>query len=75
MLLSEASKKEGREDTMERHGFLESVKRFRIIEKWQQEQMYRKTEAPEKFSETENAYAKRDMDCREIRMYNHDRSF
>lgn len=60
---------------MEQHGFLEPVKRFRMIEKWQQEQMYRKSEYPHGISETESARAKRDMYRREIEGYNKDRSF
>lgn len=60
---------------MDQRAFLETVKRFRIIEKWQQEQQYRKSEYPEQFSEIERTLAKRDVDCREIRQYNKDRSF
>ena len=60
---------------MDQHAFLETVKRFRILAKQQEVLLYRKSEHLDALSEIERAHAKRDMDCREFRLYNHDRSF
>lgn len=60
---------------MKEQHFLEAVKRFFIIAKQQEEQLYRKSEYGGKLSEIEDAHAKRDVYINEIRLYNKDRSF
>lgn len=75
MLMAEASKSNEQEKIMDGHAFLDAVKRFRMIAKQQEEQLYRKSEYGDGLSEIENVHAKRDMYSRELWLYNKDRSF